>query len=130
MEPKSVRCIFLGYDTEKRGYRLLNVASQRVIVTRDVVFNEALFPARKARDEIRRRELESISGKDEQLLAEEFVDVELEQQGVCTSGESLVPVHTPGASSPSISSPPTELICWNTSKTQLMSRAMYAGQLV
>ena len=110
MEPKSVRCVFLGYDAEKRGYRLLNVASQRVIVTRDVVFNEALFPARKARDEIRRRELESISGKDDQLLPEEFVDVELDQQGVCTSGDTLVPVHTPGdvASSPSISSPPTE----------------------
>ena len=127
MEPKSVRCVFLGYDAEKRGYRLLNVASQRVIVTRDVVFNEALFPARKARDEIRRRELESISGQDEQLLPEAFVDVESNQQGVCAArARQVIPwsrcTHL-GMSHPLpqfLHLLQSQLICWNTSKTQLM----------
>ena len=40
MDPKSKRSIFLGYDTEVKGYRLYNTSKARVIHARDVIFDE------------------------------------------------------------------------------------------
>ncbi|XP_034212972.1 uncharacterized protein LOC117625537 [Prunus dulcis] len=36
----STRCVFLGYGSCEKGYRLYNIASGRVVISRDVVFNE------------------------------------------------------------------------------------------
>jgi hypothetical protein len=48
-------CIFVGYDEERKGYRLINPKSpHKVIVERSVIFDETLFPALnkdKVRDE-------------------------------------------------------------------------------
>ena len=41
-DPKSSKCIFLGYSEEAKGYRLYNTATKKVIVSRDVVFSEQL----------------------------------------------------------------------------------------
>ena len=39
-DPKSSKCIFLGYSEEEKGYHLYNSITKKVIVSRDVVFNE------------------------------------------------------------------------------------------
>ncbi|CAL9019344.1 unnamed protein product [Prunus brigantina] len=36
----SIRCVFLGYGSCEKGYRLYNLESSKVIISRDVVFNE------------------------------------------------------------------------------------------
>ncbi|CAL2258981.1 unnamed protein product [Prunus armeniaca] len=36
----STRCVFLGYGSCEKGYKLYNIASGRVFISRDVVFNE------------------------------------------------------------------------------------------
>ncbi|CAL2265939.1 unnamed protein product [Prunus armeniaca] len=36
----SKRCIFLGYGNCEKGYRLYNIETEKVIVSRDVIFNE------------------------------------------------------------------------------------------
>ncbi|KAM2263640.1 hypothetical protein ACFXTI_039900 [Malus domestica] len=36
----SKRCIFLGYGSCEKGYRLYNIESGKVTISRDVVFNE------------------------------------------------------------------------------------------
>lgn len=43
LDPKARKCVFLGYGTEIKGYRLFDVERQRVIYSRDVTFNENEF---------------------------------------------------------------------------------------
>jgi hypothetical protein len=38
------QCVFLGYSALHKGYKYLDVATSRVYVLRDVVFDEKLFP--------------------------------------------------------------------------------------
>ena len=40
---KSKHCIFLGYGEDQFGYRLWDSITQKVIQSRDVVFNEKVF---------------------------------------------------------------------------------------
>lgn len=40
LDPKSRKCIFLGYSDNRKGYRLYNQRSCRVIHSRNVRFNE------------------------------------------------------------------------------------------
>jgi hypothetical protein len=37
-------CVFLGHSSSHKGYKCLNVASTHVYVSRDVVFDEGVFP--------------------------------------------------------------------------------------
>uniref|UniRef100_A0A2N9EVL6 Integrase catalytic domain-containing protein n=1 Tax=Fagus sylvatica TaxID=28930 RepID=A0A2N9EVL6_FAGSY len=43
---RSKKCIFLGYSSNHRGYRCLDFSTNRVYISRDVVFNEQDFPAK------------------------------------------------------------------------------------
>ncbi|MCO5600996.1 hypothetical protein L7F22_055112 [Adiantum nelumboides] len=40
MEPKAVKCIFLGYPIEKKGYKCYDPTTRQVYVSRDVQFCE------------------------------------------------------------------------------------------
>ena len=40
LNPKAKKCTFLGYGTSRKGYRLYNLKTSRIIHSRDVVFNE------------------------------------------------------------------------------------------
>ena len=44
LAPRSSPCIFLGYPSEHRGYRCLDPASGRVLISRHVTFDENTFP--------------------------------------------------------------------------------------
>jgi hypothetical protein len=44
LSPRSSLCVFLGYSLDHKGYRCLDLHSNRIIVSRHVVFNETLFP--------------------------------------------------------------------------------------
>ena len=39
-DPKAKRCIFLGYGENTKGYRLYDIVKKKVIISRDVVFDE------------------------------------------------------------------------------------------
>ena len=43
---RSKKCVFLGYSPNHRGYRCLDLSTNRVYISRDVVFNEQDFPAK------------------------------------------------------------------------------------
>lgn len=43
-EPRSTECIFLGYDSTSRGFRNYHRASKRVLISKDVEFDERTFP--------------------------------------------------------------------------------------
>jgi hypothetical protein len=41
---RSKRCVFLGYSNVHKGFKCLDVAEGRVYISRDVVFDENIFP--------------------------------------------------------------------------------------
>lgn len=42
--PRGIPCVFLGYPPNKKGFRLLNLLDKSVLISRDVIFNETIFP--------------------------------------------------------------------------------------
>ncbi|GJZ06490.1 ribonuclease H-like domain-containing protein [Tanacetum coccineum] len=44
LEPRSTPCIFLGYLANHRGYRCLELSSNKIIISRHVRFDEDVFP--------------------------------------------------------------------------------------
>lgn len=44
LAPRSALCIFLGYSDNHKGYRHLDPTSNRVIISRHVIFYEHCFP--------------------------------------------------------------------------------------
>ena len=44
LAPSSLPCVFLGYSAHHKGYRCLDTSSNRVIISRHVVFDESVFP--------------------------------------------------------------------------------------
>ena len=44
LSPRSTPCLFLGYPTNHRGYRCLDLKTNRIIISRHVVFDENTFP--------------------------------------------------------------------------------------
>jgi hypothetical protein len=44
LAPRSTRCVFLGYSSDHKGYRCLDLTSHRVLISRHVVFDKLNFP--------------------------------------------------------------------------------------
>ena len=45
LEPRAIKCIFLGYNSSVKGYKLWNPVIQKVVISKNVVFNEsAMLP--------------------------------------------------------------------------------------
>ena len=44
LAPRSALCVFLGYSAHHKGYRCLDLATNKVIISRHVIFDEAAFP--------------------------------------------------------------------------------------
>jgi transposase InsO family protein len=43
LEETSEKCVFIGYSSMSKGYRLYNLKTNKVIISRDVVFDEKAF---------------------------------------------------------------------------------------
>ncbi|CAA7060053.1 unnamed protein product [Microthlaspi erraticum] len=45
LSPRSTPCLFLGYPSQHRGYRCLDLKTNKIIISRHVFFDETIFPA-------------------------------------------------------------------------------------
>lgn len=48
IEPKAIRTIYIGPDEDRKGHRMFNTETKRVIISRDVVFHEDSFSFARA----------------------------------------------------------------------------------
>lgn len=44
LQPRSTPCVFLGYPSNHRGYRCLDLKYKKIIISRHVNFDESNFP--------------------------------------------------------------------------------------
>jgi len=45
--PRSKECVFLGYSQNHKGYKCLHLESDRMYISRDIIFHEDRFPFSK-----------------------------------------------------------------------------------
>ncbi|KAI4348037.1 hypothetical protein L6164_008799 [Bauhinia variegata] len=47
LQPRSTPCVFLGYPSHHRGYKCYDLSSNKIIISRHVIFDETQFPFAK-----------------------------------------------------------------------------------
>lgn len=65
---RSTQCVFLGYSSLHKGYKCLEVKTGRVYISRDVVFDETVFPFTKLHPNVGARLRAEVSLLPESLL--------------------------------------------------------------
>ena len=81
LAPRSTLCAFLGYSPDHKGYRCLDLNTNRVIISRHVVFDETTFPFSLSRPSPPQQELDFLTDDD-------------------TIPVSPLPIGTPGVAAP------------------------------
>ena len=68
LEPRSIKCVFLGYKAGVKGYKLWCPENRKVVISRNVVFDEtAMLPNLSLKDS---------SNKENQKQVEHQIDLE------------------------------------------------------
>lgn len=52
LAPRSTPCLFIGYPSQHRGYRCLDLKTKKIIISRHVYFDEEKLPAANSKQQI------------------------------------------------------------------------------
>lgn len=52
LEPKALKCRFVGYSETQKAYRLLDTTTQKIRISRDVIFNETISDDKVKQSEV------------------------------------------------------------------------------
>ena len=94
LDSKARKCIFMGYGTETKGYRLYDVNRARVIHSRDVLFDESTFRVEKepaCEPQRRYVELDFAENDEQETKGQEIEDVVEEEPGPRRPGINCQP---------------------------------------
>ena len=95
--PKSAKCVLLGYPYAQKGYKFYNLTTHKVILSRDVLFHEHIFPFQSPSHKSPPSSLP--------LVNPAFIEPELP---VSPSSPTFIPpIFSPPSSSPSSTSSPS-----------------------
>ena len=92
LDGKTRKCIFLGYGTVRKGYRLYEVDRAKVVWSRDVLFNECKHGVEKERDENCDKQYVKLDSTDDDQV-NEVVDHDDEPVLRRSSRERKPPTH-------------------------------------
>jgi transposase InsO family protein len=70
MDPKSRRCVFIGYTAVPGTYRLFDPSTRKVIISRDVLFNETAFSGLGTQEDTHRTQGKALGTQQEPVSAE------------------------------------------------------------
>lgn len=101
LEETSEKCVFIGYSSMSKGYRLYNLKTNKVIISRDVVFDENAS-WNWEEDKMKEKTVPAI------ILQQQNSAAENEQPTPCTPSSSSSP-SSPDSSSSTPSSTPIKL---------------------
>jgi hypothetical protein len=68
LAPRSSFCVLLGYSENHKGYRCLDLASNRLIISRHVIFDESSFPFAEKFDPLPSSDFDFLSEFNAMLL--------------------------------------------------------------
>ncbi|XP_073113605.1 uncharacterized protein [Elaeis guineensis] len=88
LDRNSRRCIFLGYAKGVKGYRLWDPTTHKIVVSRDVVFNEESFQGtKKKQDDEAITSIEFFNAGDEVQAEQAQVNDEIVDDGLVEEDE-------------------------------------------
>ncbi|GAA0144266.1 transmembrane signal receptor [Lithospermum erythrorhizon] len=97
LDPRAFKAIFLGYASTQKGYKVYNLSTHKVIVSRDVIFYESVFPYLSTPSNILVNEQDSqvdlhslsdiVDHHDNNEDSDKHADVDMSELGKCRTSK-------------------------------------------